>query len=115
LVVKMKFGLLLELARAPSDHGEDVIRTFYNWRHDRALTLVRGALAFAASLVLGLGIALFKAEIRTPWWTVVLTLVAASLVAGYGVNVLVRMIPKLHEEYLVAVRLFEALRRAFAP
>ena len=102
---------LIDLASAPTNEGRQVLTTLFEWRRERYLVLARGALTFAASLIVALGVAFLRGEVKTPLWVGIATLAGVLSVGGYGLLVLGRILPALSREYLFAARLFEALRQ----
>jgi hypothetical protein len=111
----VNIGDVWALGEARDVDGLQVLARFFDWRRDRLMLLAKGSLGFAASLVIGLGLALLRNEVVIPTTTLAAALAGLSLIVGFGVEVLAREVPKLQREFLLAVRLYEVIHRTLWP
>jgi hypothetical protein len=107
----LTLGQLRELAKSPRNGGEDVVDTYYGWRNDRSVSIMKGVGGAALSLFTAWLIPFLKNEYaETPPWLVMgPPLLIISALAVWSLVIVMR-INRLHISYAAASALLQTLR-----
>jgi uncharacterized membrane protein YjjP (DUF1212 family) len=105
---------LAELALSRPEQGEDVIKTFFDWRVQSARTTAIAVFAATLSFLAAFVVALVTRHITTHAWQAALVCsgAVAMLLVGFG---LLRQARRLSREYLVAIQVYAAVGAVFTP
>jgi hypothetical protein len=110
---RITVGQLCGIAMSKRNGGEDVIDTYYGWRHDRAMAVAKGVGAAVASILAAWLIPLLKNEYEgTSSWFVFGPPLAVMLALSGWALVSMRRLDRIHQSYVVSAALLQELRRS---
>jgi sterol desaturase/sphingolipid hydroxylase (fatty acid hydroxylase superfamily) len=100
---------LIDLVVAEVPDAEERIQKMFEWHFERVMTLSRWILGAAASLVIAVLAAFFKAELQLACWQTGLIVLAALATGTYGVYRLWEL-RSVHRQFIAALKLFCELK-----